>query len=124
MGLKVTTPRQPSYVYVSYVQADGTVVNLQQPAGSATSPSQSARQYVFGDGKEGRPAFKVAEPYGREMVVVLSSASPLFEQPLPQKQTEREFLTVVRRALTYKADPSLPDRVVSAAVLGIETREK
>lgn len=124
MGLKVTAPRQPSYVYVSYVQANGTVVNLQQPTGSAPNPSQSARQYVFGDGKEGRPEFKVAEPYGREIVVVLSSASPLFEQPLPEKQTEREFLTAVRKALIYKADPSLPDRVVSAAVLGIETREK
>jgi hypothetical protein len=58
------------------------------------------------------------------MVVVLAAASPLFNQPLPKHQSEREFLSALRKAILYKADPKLPERIVSAAFLGLETRER
>ncbi len=57
------------------------------------------------------------------MIVAISSASPLFDEPLPHRQTEREYLSVLRKALIFKSDPSLPDRLVAAYFYGIETQE-
>ena len=124
LAIDIVTPRHPSYIYISYVQADGSVVHLHQPAGPVQSPSKSKTRFVFGDGKEGRAKFTVTEPYGREMIVVLASASPLFEPKLSEEQIEREYLSALRKALIFKADPRLPDRDVSAAFLGLETREE
>lgn len=124
MALRVTTPKRPAYLYISYVQADGSVVHLQQPPIDASAPSLSAKEYLFGDGLEGRQKFTVSAPFGHEMVVVVASASPLFEKKLPANQTEREYLSMLRKAIIYKADPKLPDREISAAFLGIETKEK
>ena len=122
VSFEVKTPKKPAYIYISYIQADGTVINLKQPP--VTGPSLSATKLVFGDGLEGRSKFTVAPPFGREMVVVLASASPLFETRLPSKQTEREYLSALRKAIVYKADPKMPDRELSAAFLGIETGEE
>lgn len=124
MVLKVKAPNKPSYLYITYVQADGSVINLQQPAIPVAAPSLSGESYVFGDGLEGRQKFVASAPFGREMVVVISSASPLFGAALPSKQTEREYLSLLRKAIIYKADPKVPDREISATFLGIETREK
>lgn len=124
LKIDVRSPKSPSYIYISYIQADGSVVNLQQPSLPALSPSQSGRSYIYGDGQEGRSTFKVSAPFGKEMIIALASASPLFDAALPQQQTEREYLSALRRALTYKVDPKLGRRIVSAAVADIETAEK
>jgi hypothetical protein len=120
----VRTPSRPSFMYISYIQADGSVVHLEQPSAPMTEPMLSSKDYKFGDGLEGRPKFTASPPFGREMVVVLAAASPLFDQPLPKQQSEREFLSALRKAILYKADPKLPERTLSAAFLGLETIER
>jgi hypothetical protein len=120
----VKTPARPSFIYISYIQADGSVMHLEQPSWPMTVPTLSRSDYNLGDGLEGRARFTASPPFGREMVVVLAAASPLFEQPLPKQQTEREYLSALRKALLYKADPKLPERIVSAAFLGLETLER
>jgi len=121
--VEVTTPKEPSYIYISYVQADGSVVHLHQPTGVVQSPSRSKTKFIFGDGKDGRARFTVSKPFGREMLVVLASASPLFDKSLSDTQIEREYLSALRKALIYKTDPQLPDRNVSAAFMGLLTKE-
>lgn len=124
MVFEIAAPKKPAYVYITYVQADGSVVHLHQPDDLAVAPLLSSKIYSFGDGIEGRSTFKASAPFGREMVLVLASASPLFERKLPAHQTEREYLTALRKAMIYKVDPSMPDREISAAFLGIETKGK
>jgi hypothetical protein len=70
---------------------------------------------------DSQPDMRISPPFGREMVIALASASPLFDKALPDQMTEREFLTVLRKALIYKPRPSDPDRLVAAAVLPITT---
>jgi hypothetical protein len=120
MVFELVTPPTPSFVYVTYVQADGSVLTLMQP-GSELAPSKSGETVIFGDGKSGSPRFKAAPPFGTEMVLAVASASPLFDGPLPKLQTEREFLSALRRAVIYKSDQSKAERRVSAAFLGIQT---
>jgi hypothetical protein len=124
LAFEVKAPDRPAFVYASYVQADGSVVTLSQPELVPPEPQSPHQAQTFGDGKEGRARFAVSPPFGKEMVVVLASRSPLFDEPLPKVQTEREYLTLVRKAIIYKPDPKLPDRDVSAVFVPLETEEK
>ena len=117
---ELTTPKRPSYLYVSYIQTDGEVITLYQPS-SALAPAKSEDKIVFGDGSRGSPRYRVTKPYGRETVVAVAAESPLFEGALPRRMTEREYLSVLRKAILYKADPAEPNRNIAAAFLGLET---
>jgi hypothetical protein len=76
---------------------------------------------VFGDGLENRPKFTIGPPFGPEMIIALASRSPLFDAELPATQTERDYLTALRRALIYKPSPDPPDREVAAAIKMLNT---
>ena len=78
---------------------------------------------IFGDGREGRAKFTVSAPFGREMIVAVASRSPLFAGKRPQVETEREFLTALRRAIVARPDPTQPKRVVGAAFVALETKQ-
>jgi hypothetical protein len=124
LPITVQSPSQISYLYVSYIQADGSVVNLVQPGGLVPKPTLPGTVLTFGDGREGRAKFTVSPPFGREMIIALASRSPLFDQPLPKQQHEREYLSALRRALIYKPSPDLPDREVTAAMKTLETHAR
>ena len=111
------------YLHVAYVQADGKVVNLVR-SDPVTLKTRAARaELAFGDGREGRPKFTVSAPFGREMIVAIASRSPLFAGRRPLVETERAFLTALRRAIVARPDPTQPERVVSAAFVALETRQ-
>ena len=78
LAFRVTAPEFQAYLYVMYLQADGTVVNLLPRSGDRyrrkTSPGTTL---VFGDGKNGRPRYSAAPPAGAEAVIVLASRSPI-----------------------------------------------
>lgn len=122
MVFEVVAPKTPSYLYVSYVQADGKVLTLWQPE-SDLSPTKSGQRLTFGGGDAVSPKFRVSKPYGIETLLVVASDSPLFDSPLPAEITEREYLSRLRRAVLYRADPLKPDRNLSAAFLGVETKK-
>ena len=117
---QVRMPKHPAHLYVAYVQANGDMVMLEQPAGAAPAPRLPGSIVNIGQGA-GQPEYRVSGPFGREMLIVLAAASPLFDKEVEQQMTEREFLTLLRKALIYKPRASDPDRVVSAAVLPLTT---
>jgi hypothetical protein len=124
LRVTVRSPKHISYLYVSYIQADGYVVHLVQPAGLVAQPTLPDQMLSFGDGRDGGATFTVGAPFGREMVIVIASRSPLFDHALPVQQTEREYLTELRRALAYKPSPDMPDRELSASLATLQTRER
>jgi Papain family cysteine protease/Domain of unknown function (DUF4384) len=121
LRLDVRSPGQATHIYVVYLQVDGSVVTLSQPPGVAAQPTPPGSTVAFGDGPTG---LTIGRPFGREMIIALASRSPLFEQGLPARQTEREFLSTLRRALIYKPSPGMPVREVMAAVATLETRAR
>jgi hypothetical protein len=123
LPITVKSPPNLSYIYVSYIQADGTVVHLAQPAGPVPATTLPDQSLVFGDGKDGRQTFRISAPFGQELIVAIAARSPLFETPLPSRQSDREYLSALRRALIYKSDPKLPDRELGAAMVTIETKK-
>jgi C1A family cysteine protease len=121
--LEINTPSYPSYVHVAYIQADGSVLNLIQPGDSSFTAYRPRSKILIGD-DDGGKRFRISKPFGREMVIVLAGKSPTFPEPRPKQETEREFLTALRRAMLYKTDPTAPDRQVAAAYDAIITKAK
>lgn len=121
LALDVVTPPHPTYLYLSYIQADGTVVNMHQPTGLVANQLPPRTKLRFGDGNEGRARFTVSGPFGQELVIAVAAASPLFSEPLPRMQTEREYLSAMRSALIGRLATAEP-RTASSTVLEIRTR--
>ena len=111
------------YLHVAYIQADGNVVNLVESDALTLSTLPPQTQLTIGDGLEGRPKFTVSAPFGNEMIVALASKSPLFADDRPLVETEREFLTALRKAIIARPDPTQPERVVSASFVTLETTQ-
>ena len=111
------------YLHVAYIQADGNVVNLVRSDSLALSTSPAHTKMRFGDGRDGRSKFTVGAPFGNEMIVALASKSPLFDEDRPLVETEREFLTALRKAIIARPDPAQPERVVTASYVVLETIE-
>ncbi len=124
LKIQVRAPAKISYLYVSYIQADGSVVHLVQPSGLVPQPTLPRQLLVFGSGEGGAPKFTISPPFGREMIIAIASRSPLFDQALPPQQTERDYLSDLRRALIYKPDPNMPDRELAAAITTLQTSER
>lgn len=120
--LRVRTPSFPTYLYVAYLQAGGDAVYLYRPSGPVPSALPPNATVTLGGDADSRK-FKIGPPFGREMVVAIASASPLFGTELSQSMTEREYLSELRKALLYKPDPKQPGRVVDAATLTLTTHE-
>lgn len=109
------------YLHIAYIQADGNVVNLAQSDSLTLSTLAAHSKKRFGDGRDGRPRFTVSPPFGNEMIVAVASKSPLFAEERPLVETERQFLTALRKAVIARPDPSLPERVVTASYVVLET---
>ncbi|RAI29475.1 C1 family peptidase [Rhodoplanes serenus] len=128
LRITVRTPRRARYLYVSYVQTDGSLVHLVQPRGAVPEPAAPDRLMVFGDGSDGRARATVSGPFGREMIIAIASAAPLFPRELPTRQTEREYLSALRRALIHQPSAAAAgvaaEREVAATVLSLETRPR
>lgn len=122
LGIEITTPPAPSFLHVAYVQADGTVVNLAQSENMALEAIDSGASLKFGDGQDGRALFTIGPPFGTEMIIAVSSVSPLFPSERPRTETEREFLTALRQALLASPPGADGERVVSAAYRPLLTK--
>jgi len=121
LRIEIRSPSQISFLYVSYIQADGSVVHLVQPGGLVPQPTLPRQSLTFGTGEGGKAKFTVGPPFGREMIIAIASRSPLFDHELPQHQVERDYLTELRRALIYKPEPTMPDRELAAAMTTLQT---
>jgi hypothetical protein len=121
--MRVKTPDFASYLYVTYLPANGDAVLLYRPRGIVPQALLPGTVVDLGGGTDPR-VFKVGPPFGAEMVIAVATASPLFTDAIPASATERDYLTALRKTLLYKPDPNQPDRVVDASVLALTTRDR
>jgi hypothetical protein len=122
--IEVTTPDYPSYLYLTYVQANGDAVHLVRPLGKPVKPVESNTHLVFGNGEKGRGKFTINAPFGDEILVAIASSIPLFDEELPKNQIERDYLTQFRQALLGRFKKNIPDRVISASIVTIVAKPK
>jgi hypothetical protein len=121
--MDIETPPYPSYLHVAYFQTDGSVLNLMQPGVGSFQAYRPHSRITIGDSSEGTK-FRIGPPFGREMLIVLAGHSPIFPEARPKQETERDFLTALRRALIWKPEPTASDRDVVAAFDAIITKDR
>ena len=141
MGVSVTTPDFPSFLYLVYLQADGTVVNLLPRRGALRKQMPPSTTLHFGDGKDGRQTFRAAAPAGSEAIIAIASRSPLLQ--LEELETsdngqfrllasspsneenpqDRLYLSVLRAAMAERPAVDMIGREITADVLHITVKE-
>lgn len=144
ISFSVTTPSFPSFVYVVYLQADGTVVNLVPRRGPIRQQLAAGTSIKFGDGLEGRQKFKASAPAGSEAIIAIASRSPLeqlealetgksgqFRLSAGDRKGEGEkniqdrlYLSLLRAALNEMPDKAQAAREVTAEVVHLTISAK
>lgn len=120
-AFSVVAPDFSTHLHLSYFQADGSVVHLSQSAGDQLRTLLPRQRVTMGDGKAGRPAFKVSGPFGDEMLLAISTKSPLFTEARPTVEEERDFLSALRAA-TIEFEDDGAGRYYASRAVAIKTR--
>lgn len=145
LAFEVTTPNFPAFVYLVYLQADGSVVNLVPRVGPIRKQYPPHSVLTFGDGKDGRQRFTAVAPAGAEAIIAIAARSPIFQleelensddggqYTLPEWSMpdgdegmgDRQFLTALRAGMEERpeADENVLAREISADVLHITIKE-
>jgi hypothetical protein len=69
-------PEKDAYLHVDYYQIDGKVVHL-LPSKHENNFIKGGDLYIIGDPKSSGYEFKVSDPFGEELLVVVASQKPL-----------------------------------------------
>lgn len=77
LAFEVTTPDFFSYVYVVYLQADGSIVNLTPRTRLLREQHRPNSRIRFGDGVDGRQTYTAAAPPGSEVILAITARSPI-----------------------------------------------
>jgi hypothetical protein len=124
LSIEVVTPQYPSYLYVTYLQASGDAVNLYWPQGRFPKALPPNTKMTLGGGKGGEPVYRIAAPFGDEIVVVVASASPLFPDEPPDTETSRDYLTSFRKSFLLRPQGGGGQRTVSALAVPLTTQAR
>jgi hypothetical protein len=117
--VEVTTPPYDSYVNVDYYSLDGGVVHM-LPSPRAEQ-NQAPGSYAATLGDLGQ--WIIAEPFGDELVAVVFTPEPLFDELRKEYESGPEYLAAVRERLEAIARESGREKI-SADFVMITTRPK
>ena len=118
VNIGVESPGFASYVYASYFSADGTVTTLTQPSSAELKARAPHSQLKFGEAQPNSVTLEVQKPVGNEMLLVVASEKPLFDQAVPASESNRAFLSTLREAV-LSGDAGR----ITATVLPVTTTE-
>jgi len=105
LTLELSVPQQLDYLYLAYLQQDGRVGHL------ALLP---VKEWAGGARVRIETGFEIAPPFGREMVIGVATARPLFARARPAFEQIESFAPALRHGLeraTAEGDPAAVDHV-------------
>jgi len=109
----VKMPKKPGYAYATYLQSSGEALSFYW--GKPYTPGQ-----VLNLGGSG---YKITAPIGQEMLIVITSPKPLFEQEAPDPtKPDKQYLDQLKKAL--QALPVKDREKISFAAVEIFTRKR
>jgi hypothetical protein len=114
--LDIKSPFYKAYITIDYYSLDGGVVHMLPSPRSPNNLAPARYSATLGDLGE----WRVAEPFGAEMIVLLATSEPLFDRPRKEFETQAEYLPEVRKRLARLQARLGSDRV-SADFLLIST---
>jgi len=84
------------YLYVDFVQHDGTVLHMMPGPDRANNAVKAGERVLLGKGPQ---EYTIAAPFGTEMLVVISSPTPLFKEARPQVEKADTYRAALQAAL-------------------------
>lgn len=112
--VRVKTPDFPSYLYVTYLQSAGDAVHLVRGANNQGKPFAPNSEVVFGNSPD-QPVFRIGKPYGHEMIMVMATRKPLFEEEYGIVEEERTYLTRFRKGILNTLGKKIVGNVAAVA---------
>ena len=100
--LAYTIPSYNSYIYIDYYQLDGGVIHLFPNGVGLNKPVTAKTRHILGDTAKGQKQWQIHPPFGTEMIVIIASSTPLFDQPRPELEQAKDYLSALRKAITVK----------------------
>jgi hypothetical protein len=117
--VKITTPPYESFVNLDYYSLDGGVVHM--VPGPRVEGNQAPPSYAATIGDLGE--WRVAEPFGDELVVVLTTPRPVFDTLRQEAEPGADYLTVLGDRLEALSKEAGNGRIKADFVM-ISTRPK
>jgi predicted Ser/Thr protein kinase len=117
--VNITTPPYDSFVSLDYYSLDGGVVHM--VPGPRIRANQAPPNYAATIGDLGE--WRIAEPFGDEMVVVLTTPRPLFETLRAEAEPGGDYLEVLEKRLQALTREVGKDEIKADFVV-ISTRPK
>jgi len=111
--VKITTPPYESYVNLDYYSLDGGVVHM--VPGPRIKANLAPPSYAATIGDLGE--WVIAEPFGTELVVVLTTPKPLFDQPRQEIEKGADYLVALRDRLDQLGKESGQERITAEFVM-------
>jgi serine/threonine protein kinase len=96
--LTIKAPEQHSYLYVDYFSLDGNVVHMLPNSMSRDNRLADSGQTTLGNGGPG-DSWTVGEPFGTELITVISSPTPLFSKVRQEVEPSTGYLADLQKAL-------------------------
>jgi serine/threonine protein kinase len=117
--VEIRTPSYQSYVNVDYYSLDGGVVHM--IPGPRAMDNQAPPNYAATIGDLGE--WTVSEPFGEEMVAVVMTPEPLFDQLRDEYEDKDEYLAAVQERLEFISKKSGKETITADFVM-IHTKPK
>lgn len=109
---EVTTPNYASHVYVDYYVLDGSVVHLvpsRRIEANRAPPDYTAKIGTLS-------GWTISQPFGTELIVLLLTPVPLFDQPRPDVERKADYLAALDQRLKWMADEHGAERITAEFV--------
>ncbi len=97
--LDVHGPDFPTYLQVDYFTLEGFAVHLLPNAKDSDHRLAAGGVRRLGDPTADGRFWTVAQPFGRELIVAIATARPLFSAPRPDAENAAGYLADLRKAL-------------------------
>jgi hypothetical protein len=117
--VRITTPPYESYVNLDYYSLDGGVVHM--VPGPRIEGNQAPPSYAATIGDLGE--WIIAKPFGTELVVVLTTPKPLFDQPREEVEKGADYLVALRDRLEQLGRNPAREKITADFVM-INTRPR
>ena len=117
--LTIKAPEHDFHIYVDYFSLDGNVVHMLPSPASGDNRLAASAQTTLGNGGPGG-SWTVGEPFGTELITVISSPKPLFTKVRQEVEPAAGYLADLHKALArVGTDPGTAG--IAAAVSFIRT---
>ncbi len=119
LQLELTAGLSGGYLYVDFLQHDGTVIHLLPFEGNIQNVLQANERITIGTGDI---RYELAAPYGTEMIYVIQTREPLFDEMRAEVEPADEYFAHLRNALENQRARGLGNSIQSN-FLTITTQE-